>query len=99
MKAFVARLAVNHELVGIFTAASFDGLFWLVDECCDPGAVEVCELGAGGLFWDGQLDFRVPADPENAFILPDGATAAGNWHGPLFGGDERWTTIREAFDG
>jgi hypothetical protein len=89
MTTYLARLIADQQLVGIFTVRDDSELFWLVDECCDPGAVEITELGTGGVFWGTTIETRVPAPVDangesDLLGLPDGSTISGGWSDAFF---------------
>ncbi len=50
-KIYVVRLADDLQLVGIFSAASLEDLFDLVDEATDVPGVEFCEIDTLALIW------------------------------------------------
>jgi hypothetical protein len=89
MTTYIARLIADHQLVGIFTVEHDGELFWLVDECCDPGAVELSELGTGGIFWASSDAPAIPAamdeDGEAGFEgVPEGAQPSEAWRPAFF---------------
>ncbi len=94
MTTYLARLMADHQLVGVFSVKDDRELFWLVDECCDPGAVEITELGTGGLFWASPDAPAIPAavgeDGESGFEgVPEGAELSEGWRSSFFDyGDE-----------
>jgi hypothetical protein len=99
MRVFLARLNDTHsnpgELVGIFAAETGQGLFWSVDQCCDPSDVELAELGTGGIYWGAPLQMKVPCDPEEFEGLPPGGTMDDSWAGPFFDDHRTWTPLQE----
>lgn len=94
MTVYLARLIADHQLVGVFSVQDDSELFWLVDECCDPGAVELTELGTGGMLWSSSDAPTVPAaveeDGEAGFEgVPEGAELSEGWRPSFFDyGDE-----------
>lgn len=99
MQIFLVRLNRNSELVGIFAAPSADRLWTFVDECCDPGECEFCELPPGSLYLPSAGAPTVPTawDPEFE-DGPDwfaGAVLSELW-GPFFDKPEAtWAPIPE----
>lgn len=53
-KIYVVRSAADQQLVGIFSAASLEELFDLVDEATDVPGVEFCEIETLALIWPGK---------------------------------------------
>lgn len=94
MTVYLARLISDRQLVGVFSVANDSELFWLVDECCDPGDVEIAELGTGGMFWSSPDAPAIPAavdeDGEAGFEgVPEGAELSEAWRLSFFDyGDE-----------
>lgn len=89
MITYLARLIKDRQLVGIFTVDDDSELFWLVDECCDPGAVELTELTTGGIYWSSPDAPAVPSsvdeDGEAGFEgLPEGAELSEGWRSTFF---------------
>lgn len=101
MKAYLARLnsAQQHprEIVGLFIAHTHEQLLDLVDECCDIDCVEVMEMGPGGIYWSGRVDYFVPHPKDRrdeAPDLPGEATASELWLGALFDENEdQWQQL------
>jgi len=105
MTVYVARLIEDRQFVGIFSVEDDSELFWLIDECCDPGAVEISELGSGGVFWPRTIDMQVPIpEDENGETdfdgLPSESAFSGQW-ADIFFGDEsnlRWRLVPQTDD-
>jgi hypothetical protein len=89
MPAYLARLQADHQIVGIYSVEHDGELFWLIDECCDPNAVEIAELGSGGVYWASSIDWKVPlpTDGNDDLIysgLPSDACFTGGWGQTFF---------------
>jgi hypothetical protein len=59
MPIYLVRTIDEHDLVGIFVAASLYALALLVDECVDPGVCECQRMRPGGVMW-----------PDPAVVVP-----------------------------
>jgi hypothetical protein len=78
-----------------------DELHDLIDECCDVDQAEILEIGPGGVYWAGAVDFVVlirrrswKAPPQ----LPGGASISDTWLDDFFEENaERWTQINVAY--
>lgn len=97
MRAYLVRIAKNHDLVGIFVASSLRELCYLIDECTDADICECAVLPSGGLYWDSPAA-RIPAKI-NGETGDDPIPWADNsetesWFGFLHANDAKWISLK-----
>ena len=44
------------DFVGIFAVDAKRELFWLIDECCDPGECLYRKIPSGGIYWPAPVE-------------------------------------------
>ena len=106
MSAFLVRLKMNAELVGIFVSPTVSRLWEFVDECCDPYACEFLRLPPGGIYLCEAGAARIPTlttDPEIDESFPDwfsGAVLSDLWLDIFYHerGDLKWKPVEPPED-
>lgn len=88
--------------MGIFAARDVAHLCEFIDLCCDAYDCEYTELRAGGIYWPGFMDRRIPtkvdwdAVPNDYSLLPPEAMLTdGEWWDAFVEDGKRWTRITD----
>jgi len=106
MAAYIVRLEKNQEIVGIFNAETPYNLFWLIDECVDPGLCEYARMPPGGIMWPKGGEWVVESElgseaPETDEPSLSGARFSESWFVFTAGFGERrlrWKAIPTSVD-
>ena len=98
MSAYLVRVNKTKEFVGIYACDDEAGLFWLVDECCDPYQCEYTELGFGGIFFPDECGRFVPLKESTQKEIDDGCNLGeAEFTGELIDFDFKWKMIKKHY--